>query len=29
VEGVLWSPLWSAAILAVFAPLSVRRYRKG
>ena len=27
--NLLWSLLWSAAILAVFAPLSVRRYRKG
>jgi ABC transporter DrrB family efflux protein len=27
--NLLWSVLWSVAILAVFAPLSVRRYRKG
>ncbi len=27
--NLLWTILWSVAILAVFAPLAVRRYRKG
>jgi len=27
--NLLWTVLWSVAILAVFAPLAVRRYRKG
>jgi ABC-type multidrug transport system permease subunit len=26
---LVWTILWSLAILAVFAPLAVRRYRKG
>jgi ABC-2 type transport system permease protein/oleandomycin transport system permease protein len=26
---LIWTLLWSLAILAVFAPLAVRRYRKG
>jgi hypothetical protein len=26
--NLIWTLLWSTAILAVFAPLAVRRYRK-
>ncbi len=27
--NLIWTLLWSIAILAVFAPLAVRRYRRG
>jgi hypothetical protein len=26
--NLIWTVVWSTAILAVFAPLAVRRYRK-